>query len=384
MNLVNQIPLSLYIHIPWCIKKCPYCDFNSHNSPDHLPENEYINQLLRDFSFQYSAISDREIVSIFIGGGTPSLFQAKSIKRLLDEIKKTANVSSDCEVTMEANPGTFERERFSGFRDAGVNRLSIGVQSFNAEHLQKLGRVHSQEDALSVATFARNAGFNSFNLDLMFALPNQSPSQAIEDLQKAIELSPQHLSWYQLTLEPNTVFYRQPPQLPDDDQTADIQAAGVSLLEQSNYSRYEISAYSKDGQQCKHNLNYWHFGDYLGIGAGAHAKITADSGQINRYSIKRHPNAYLQSQQAADFLQNSTYVSNKDIALEFMMNALRLVEGSSIDYFESRTGLKYQDIAEPVLAAQQKGLLEVSNNQIKPTQKGLLFLNETLSFFFID
>lgn len=385
--MLTNPPLSLYIHIPWCIKKCPYCDFNSHgikNNLDEVPEKEYVARLLEDLAQQIPNVWGRRLHSIFIGGGTPSLFSAKAIDQLLSGVRSLIQFEHDIEITMEANPGTFEVEKFLGFRQAGINRLSIGVQSFNAEHLEILGRVHDPEQAIAAAEFAHKAGFNSFNLDLMHGLPNQSLDQALSDLQTAIDLNPQHISWYQLTLEPNTLFYQKPPKLPQDETLWDIQEAGQKLLADNGYTQYEISAYAKAiNFQSKHNFNYWQFGDYLGIGAGAHGKITRlDLGEIQRTTNKRHPKDYL-TQDWAEVTQ-TTSIPKHELPFEFMLNALRLVEGVPSQIYSQRTGLLLADIEPMLKQAIDDGLLSKQPNWIAPTEKGSLFLNELLERFILE
>ena len=318
-----MIPLSLYIHIPWCLRKCPYCDFNSHASPTDLPEKPYIQALLTNLSQELPYIWGRKLESIFIGGGTPSLFSADSIDELLCGIRTMLPFRPNIEVTLEANPGTFEQEKFKGFRQAGINRLSVGIQSFNVEHLQALGRVHNRDEALRAADIARHAGFDNFNLDLMFGLPAQSIEQALADLQQAIDLQPTHLSWYQLTLEPNTYFYKHPPVLPGDDLIADMQFKGQELLSHSCYTQYEVSAYARPGFECRHNRNYWEFGDYVAIGAGAHGKITNPAeGSITRYHNYRQPTEYMQQVSRGMARSGQQVLTEADVVFEFTLNAL--------------------------------------------------------------
>ncbi|NVK22563.1 MAG: radical SAM family heme chaperone HemW [Kangiellaceae bacterium] len=387
--MLSNPPLSLYIHIPWCIKKCPYCDFNSHgikqgDSIADIPETLYVDRLLEDLAQQVPTVWGRKLHSIFIGGGTPSLFSASAIDKLISGVRALIPFEGDIEITMEANPGTFEADKFLGFRQAGINRLSIGVQSFNAKHLQQLGRVHDPEQAIAAAEFAHKAGFKSFNLDLMHGLPNQTTEQALSDLQTAIDLKPQHISWYQLTLEPNTLFYQQPPSLPQDETLWDIQEAGQQLLANNGFNQYEISAYAQDFHyQSRHNLNYWQFGDYLGIGAGAHGKVTRiDLNEIQRTNNKRHPKDYL----TQDWTQvtETKSIPSHELPFEFMLNALRLVEGVPANIYSQRTGLLLQDIAPMLTEAKQDGLLENMDNWIKPSAKGSLFLNELLERFIIE
>ncbi len=385
--MLTNPPLSLYIHIPWCIKKCPYCDFNSHGikkNRDEIPEQEYVQRLLEDLAQQIPYVWGRRLHSIFIGGGTPSLFSAESIDTLISGVRSLIQFEGDIEITMEANPGTFEAEKFLGFRQAGVNRLSIGVQSFNSAHLEILGRVHNPEQAIAAAEFAHNAGFDSFNLDLMHGLPNQTTEQALLDLQTAIDLNPQHISWYQLTLEPNTHFYHKPPTLPQDETLWDIQEAGQKLLADNGYNQYEISAYSKDiNFQSKHNLNYWQFGDYLGIGAGSHGKITRlDLNEVQRTTNKRHPKDYL-NQDWSQVTETKKIPSN-ELPFEFMLNALRLKEGIPTSIYSQRTGQLLHNIQNIIHQAQTDELLEKNSNWITPSEKGGLFLNELLERFILE
>ena len=378
---MTPIPLSLYIHIPWCIRKCPYCDFNSHNAPEHLPEKAYIDALLQDLSTELPHIWGRRLESIFIGGGTPSLFSADSINTLLSGIRELLNFRPNIEITMEANPGTFEQERFSGFREAGINRLSVGIQSFNNEHLKALGRVHSKDEALRAADIARTAGFDNFNLDLMFGLPQQNTEQALEDLQQAIDLNPAHMSWYQLTLEPNTLFHKHPPVLPHDDLIAEMQISGQTLLQRSCYDQYEVSAYAQAKQECQHNRNYWEFGDYVGIGAGAHGKITQPDSTVTRYQKYRQPAQYIQQAQSGEPRSSTSQLSDADLIFEFMLNALRLKQGFDADLYSQRTGLDYSTLNSGLESALSRDLLTVNNNHIAPTERGWLYLNEVIQLF---
>ncbi len=372
-------PLSLYIHIPWCVRKCPYCDFNSHAVTGEIPQQRYIDALLRDFEAELACIQGRQIETIFIGGGTPSLFDAQGIRQILKGISDLAPLSASAEITMEANPGTFEQERFAGFREAGVNRLSIGVQSFDSARLQQLGRIHNSHDALHAAGKAREIGFDNFNLDLMHGLPDQTPETALSDLQQAIDLQPSHLSWYQLTIEPNTEFFSRPPTLPEDEALWEIQEQGQALLAENGYQQYEISAYSQPGKRSQHNLNYWQFGDYLGIGAGAHGKITWPGQQrINRRWKHRQPKAYMD---ALNTVSGEQDISRDELPFEFMMNALRLTQGVASTVFSPRTGLCIEQI-EPLLnKARTKGLLINDSALITPTEQGRLFLNNVLEIF---
>lgn len=386
---MTAIPLTLYIHIPWCIRKCPYCDFNSHHAPQQLPEQAYIDALVadlrHDLTFFSEAVDQRSLEAIFIGGGTPSLFSAKSLATLLDTVQQWLPIARQAEITLEANPGTFEQQRFRDFRHAGINRLSVGIQSFNTEHLQRLGRVHGSQEALQAAHIAREAGFDNFNLDLMFGLPEQNVSQAMQDLQQALALAPTHLSWYQLTLEPNTLFYKQPPTLPEDDLLADMQLAGQDLLQQHHYAQYEVSAYAQVGKRCQHNLNYWQFGDYLAIGAGAHGKITnPHSGQITRYQKQRQPTLYMQQALQGQACTKTQTLSTTDLRFEFMLNALRLRDGFSLKLFGERTGLDSGQLDKGLQHALQRGWLQQTEDWIRPSEQGWLFLNEVMQLFLED
>ncbi len=374
----RSIPLSLYIHVPWCERKCPYCDFNSHQSKGVVDERAYIKAVIDDLDQDIkdfgSAITDREINTVFIGGGTPSLFSSDSYKHLFFEIRKRLNFNANAEITLEANPGSSEASKFAGFRAAGINRLSIGVQSFSQEHLGALGRVHNSNEAISAAKFATQAGFDNFNLDLMFGLPSQNLGQALEDLQQAIELKPTHLSCYQLTIEPNTLFHHRPPITPSDETLWDMQEALQEQLAKAHYEQYEVSAYAQPNRQCEHNLNYWGFGDYLGIGAGAHGKITTDKGMLRRWKIK-HPNSYLTRENK---IGSTDKIEGANITFEFMLNALRLNKGFEINQFEQRSGHTYAQIQTLVKKHKELGLLEQSSNIIRPTPFGHNMLNSML------
>jgi putative oxygen-independent coproporphyrinogen III oxidase len=372
-------PLSLYIHVPWCVRKCPYCDFNSHAQDGTLPEADYVARLLEDLQQDIEAVQGRELQSIFIGGGTPSLFSADAFAFLLDAVNRMLPFAHDIEITLEANPGTAEQQKFTGYRSAGINRLSIGVQSFNAEHLKVLGRIHDRDEAVRAADFARRGGFDNFNLDLMFALPQQSTTQALQDLQQAIACGPTHISWYQLTIEPNTEFFSKPPVVPEDDAVSDMQDAGMALLQEHGYARYEISAYAQAGRQARHNLNYWRFGDYLGIGAGAHGKLTQADGSIVRTRKTRMPAHYLD--RSRTLLTESRKIPAKELPFEFMMNALRLCEGFPAALFEARTGLALEEIAAALTKLRQRGLLLDDAARLQPSETGLRYLNDLLLEF---
>ena len=379
-NLLTLPPLSLYVHVPWCIQKCPYCDFNSHTTKGELPERDYVNALLQDFETSLDAIQGRKLHTIFIGGGTPSLLSPSAYERLFTGLRQHIEFSDDLEITLEANPGTFEQDKFTGFRQTGINRLSIGIQSFQDEKLKKLGRIHHGEEAQRAVGMAFTAGFTNINLDLMHGLPNQSQDDALFDLKTAIALKPTHLSWYQLTIEPNTVFYSRPPVLPEDDALWDIQEAGQALLAESGYQQYEISAYSQPGRQSRHNLNYWQFGDYIGIGAGAHGKLTLlEEGTILRNWKTRLPADYLNP--AKPFEAGNRTLAEEDLTLEFMMNALRLNQGVEARYFSQRTGLMLEKISNALKQADGLGFITLRNNKIAPTTQGSLFLNDVLELF---
>jgi oxygen-independent coproporphyrinogen-3 oxidase len=376
--MLNQQPsIGLYIHIPWCVKKCPYCDFNSHQQQGDLPEVDYVAALIKDLEQELTLLDSPSLSSIFIGGGTPSIFSAAAIKTLLDAVRHRIPFDDDIEITLEVNPGTAEQEKFSGFRAAGVNRLSIGIQSFNDAHLAKLGRIHDSAQAASAVETAKAAGFDNFNIDLMHGLPGQTPTEAIEDLRRAIELNPTHLSWYQLTIEPNTIFYNTQPSLPKEDALEEIELAGFELLHSMGFYRYEISAFAKTGKQSQHNTNYWQFGDYIGIGAGAHGKIsTVTNAKINRRWKTRQPNDYLNNPPLA----GTQSVTAKELPLEFMMNVLRLTNGVNERLFEEKTGLSLELIAPMRNRLISKGLM-VDGPQIATTSLGFRFLDTVLNEF---
>ncbi len=373
-------PLSLYVHLPWCARKCPYCDFNSHEARGEIPEADYIVALLADLEQDLPRVWGRTVRTIFIGGGTPSLFSPEAIDRLLSGIHARLAVAPDAEITLEANPGSVELERFRGYRAAGVNRLSIGIQSFDADKLKALGRIHGPEEALAAAAAARAAGFDNFNLDLMFGLPGQTIEQALADVTTAIGLEPTHLSVYQLTLEPNTYFHRYPPSLPDDDTIWAMQEQLQALLAANDYRQYEVSAYTRAGSECRHNLNYWRFGDYLGLGAGAHAKLSTADGITRLWKIKQ-PATYLESAGTPAILGGEQILTAHDAALEFMLNALRLTKGFATPLFEERTGLSLTEIEAPLQRAQAQGLIAWDERMIRPTERGRRFLNNLLELF---
>ncbi|WP_106476789.1 radical SAM family heme chaperone HemW [Phytohalomonas tamaricis] len=379
-------PLSLYIHVPWCVRKCPYCDFNSHGigRDQTLPEKEYIDALIADFEAELTWVQGRAIESIFIGGGTPSLLSAQAYARLFDALRERVRFTHDIEITLEANPGTVERGRFEGYRQVGINRLSIGVQSFDSEALQVLGRIHSGDDAQRAFEAARVAGFDNINLDLMHGLPAQDVRKALSDIEMALVLGPEHLSWYQLTLEPNTEFHSRPPQLPDEDVLYDIQDAGHARLEAQGFTRYEISAYARTGRRSRHNLNYWRFGDYLGIGAGAHGKLSRvmEDGAlyIERRWKTRQPDAYLSRREdPRGFIAGKREIALSERPIEFLMNTLRLVEGVPIELWREYTGLELEILKVCTEKARSRGLLGEITNRVQASEQGLLFLNDLLA-----
>lgn len=373
-------PLALYIHFPWCVQKCPYCDFNSHKAPGQIPEQRYIDALLEDLSFDVTAHEQRPLVSIFMGGGTPSLFSPDSIERLLSEIKSRLPVSPELEVTLEANPGTIEHGRFAAYRAAGVNRVSLGAQSFDPVQLSKLGRIHGAADIAIAVEEIQRAGIENFNLDLMYGLSGQAVAQALSDLDQAIALAPTHISHYQLTLEPGTPFFHRPPELPDDDACYAMQLECQERLAAAGYQHYEVSAYAQVGRQSVHNRNYWQFGDYLGIGAGAHGKLTRN-GCVIRTERQKQPRQYLAAS-AEERTVIYPAVGASELPFEFMLNALRLREGFTASLFEQRTGLAWASIESQVKLAQQRGLLECGAEMAwLPTDLGRRFLNDLVSLF---
>lgn len=375
-------PLALYVHIPWCVRKCPYCDFNSHEQKDTLPEDAYVAALLDDLAAEMPRIWGRTISSVFIGGGTPSLFSASALDKLMSGIRALTALQPTAEVTMEANPGTFEQDKFSDFKQLGINRLSIGVQSFNDQYLTALGRIHSGGEAQRAIGIAKTAGFDNLNIDLMFGLPGQSHQCALEDVQQAIALEPTHISYYELTLEPNTLFAKHPPTLPEEDQRWQIHTDGLRLLAEHGFERYEISAFAQSGKQSKHNNNYWLFGDYVGIGAGAHSKVSfANTGDIIRRWKHKHPTRYLKGASAGDFIGGDNTITIDDSAIEFMMNALRLKAGFAIPVFEQHTGVSINRWQHQIDEAISKDLLEQTGLSLKATDQGFNFLNDLLELF---
>ncbi len=384
-GLTSPPPLSLYIHIPWCVRKCPYCDFNSHESrfkDGEIPEAAYIDALIADLEAATPKVWGRKIKSVFFGGGTPSLFSPQSIDRILSHVRALTPLEYDAEITLEANPGTVDSAHFAGYRDAGINRLSLGVQSFNATYLKALGRIHDDKQAIAAAELALKT-FDRVNLDMMYALPNQTLAHALEDVKQAIALNPDHLSFYHLTLEPNTAFYHSPPELPDDDTSAEMQIAIENLLAAHGYEHYETSAFAKKGMRARHNLNYWQFGDYLGIGAGAHSKLSYHD-KITRESRVKHPKTYMEQAAAGNAIAQLSTIPQQALGFEFMMNALRLTEGVATDLFQQRTGLHLMTQHDAIKAAQEKGLLVIEHGYIRPTLLGQRFLNTLLTLFLDD
>jgi oxygen-independent coproporphyrinogen-3 oxidase len=374
-------PLGLYVHLPWCARKCPYCDFNSHAAAV-IPEREYVAALLADLDDERGVISDRPVASIFIGGGTPSLFSEPAVAALLDGIRERVALAADCEVTLEANPGSAEAERFAGYRAAGVNRLSIGVQSFDDDALARIGRVHDARAAHRAIEMAQGVGLSAINVDLMYGLPGQSVAGALADVEQALDHGVDHLSHYELTLEPNTLFHRFPPARPDEDVLWEMHRASLEHIEGAGLARYEISAYAKPGARCRHNLNYWRFGDYVGIGAGAHGKATDSPPRAVQRSVKhRHPRRYLASSGPGAHVARRSPVPAGELPLEFMLNAGRLLEGFTEDLFTARTGLPLAAIEAPLARAEARGLLERRAGTIRPTEQGTRFLNDLLLLF---
>jgi putative oxygen-independent coproporphyrinogen III oxidase len=375
-----SLPLALYVHIPWCTRKCPYCDFNSHPARGTVPEEAYVTALLRDLEQELPFAEGRAFHSVFIGGGTPSLFSPRAVERLLSGLREMWPHRPDAEVTLEANPGTVDRSVLDEFRSAGVNRLSIGVQSFDDEMLSRLGRIHGSAEAVGAAEAAHTAGFDSFNLDLMFGLPGQDLRQALQDLGKALSLEPPHVSYYQLTIEPNTRFARYPPVLPEEDLVSEIQERGIAELQRAGYERYEVSAYAWPGRRCAHNLNYWLFGDYLGIGAGAHGKVSGPWGIRRRWKVK-HPQDYLGRVDQGDHVGGQSPLDARDATVEFMMNALRLCEGFPTRLFAERTGVSLDRIVPRLERAAARGLLNLDAERVGATSRGLRYLNDLVAMF---
>ncbi len=383
-GLKNPPPLSLYIHIPWCVKKCPYCDFNSHESKLEIPEKRYVAALIKDLEQSVPRVYGRKIKSVFIGGGTPSLFSAASIDEILSAVRMLTPLDYGAEITLEANPGTVDTAHFEGYKQAGVNRISLGIQSFNADYLKALGRIHDDKQAIQAAELALTI-FERVNLDVMYALPNQSMENALKDARQAVALSPDHLSFYHLTLEPNTPFHRTPPSLPNDDLSADMQEQIEALLAEHGYTHYETSAFCKPNSQARHNLNYWQFGDYLGIGAGAHSKLSFHD-KITRETRHKHPKAFMENAEHANeqnngAVDNTWTIEKSELGFEFMMNALRLTHGVETKLFHERTGMPWQVISARAAEAQNKGLITQDLNRLQPTLLGQRYLNNLLEIF---
>lgn len=385
LNLTAPPPLGLYIHTPWCIQKCPYCDFNSHTIKAAVPEARYLQALLSDLQQDLPLVWGRRIQSVFIGGGTPSVLTVEFYEQLFSQLRALLMISANAEITLEANPGAVDYGKFQGLRNAGINRLSIGIQSFNDAHLQQLGRIHSSAEARTAFDAARAAGFDNINLDLMFGLPGQSPEQAMQDLEQALALAPEHLSYYQLTLEPNTLFAAHPPVLPSDDDCWEIQQQAQRLIAAAGYRQYEVSAYALPGRQCSHNLNYWEFGDYLGIGAGAHSKLTdVNQHRVLRRVKEKHPQAYMDKASLDSPVIENRHLQRRDIAFEFMLNALRLSQGFAGQLFEQRTGLSITQVEQTLREAELKGLLQWDLDGIRASERGAQFLNDLVALFLPD
>lgn len=379
----NPLPLSLYIHFPWCVRKCPYCDFNSHEKKLSLPEEIYIAALLDELNTYLPLIAGRTVMSIFLGGGTPSLFSAESIQSLIDRLKIKIPFADDIEITLEANPGTVDEAHFTGYKEAGINRLSLGIQSLQDAKLKALGRIHNSENASHAITHAKNAGFTNINLDIMYGLPNQTIDEALLDIEKALAFAPAHFSWYQLTLEPNTYFYLNPPPLPSDEIIWEMQQQGQACIASFDLQQYEVSAYSHSQKTCKHNRNYWEFGDYLGIGAGAHSKLTnTETGTVTRYYQVKHPNDYLNPEKRKQITEKT--VSDAELIFEFMLNALRLTNGVPYTLFTERTGLAITSLADTLEIAKKRHLLIEDNDLLCPTARGKQFLNNLMMLFLPD
>jgi putative oxygen-independent coproporphyrinogen III oxidase len=379
LNLAALPPLSLYIHFPWCVRKCPYCDFNSHEARGAFPEKEYLDAVRLDLEQSLPLIWGRKIYTIFIGGGTPSLMSAAGLDRLMSDVRTLLPLDGNAEITMEANPGTFEAEKFRSYRASGVNRLSIGIQSFNADHLKALGRIHDDREAMRAVEIA-HANFDNFNLDLMYALPGQSLEQARHDLDTALGFKPPHLSLYHLTMEPNTVFAKYPPQLPDDDASADMQDMIAEVTAAAGFDHYEVSAYAQPGKRARHNLNYWEFGDYLGIGAGAHSKISFPH-RVLRQARFKQPQSFIDAANQGNAIQEEREIARVDMGFEFMLNTLRLTGGFAPNLFAERTGVQINAIDQVLNAAEAKGLLYRDHQIIRPTELGQRFLNDLQEMF---
>jgi oxygen-independent coproporphyrinogen-3 oxidase len=375
-------PLALYVHLPWCVRKCPYCDFNSHQAPSKLPAEEYVNALLADLELDLPLVWGRGVQSIFFGGGTPSLFSAKWIERLIDGFRARLRVSPQAEITLEANPGTTEHDSFSAYRDAGINRVSLGVQSFDNRLLQRLGRIHGRAEIETAVKSIQSAGIRNFNIDLMYALPGQSVDDALDDVRRTLDCAPSHLSFYQLTIEPNTAFHANPPELPDDDIAWDMQEKCSELFIESGFGQYEISAWAREGFRCRHNLNYWRYGDFLGIGAGAHSKLTLPAEQSVRRRVRqKNPRTWLKAEQSGNWLVDDRVIGEEERVFEFFLNQLRLYDGVRKEQFTPRTGVSWDRVSARVEKAIESGLLADRNGLLKPTALGWRFNNEIQAIF---
>ena len=384
MKFSQALPLSLYVHYPWCVQKCPYCDFNSHTLKQEIDEKAYLDAMIKQLEQMLPDIWGRPIKSIFFGGGTPSLISEEGLNRFLSQARALLGFGPEIEITLEANPGTVDLERFAGFYEAGVNRLSIGIQSFDNEKLHALGRIHSADEAHKAIEAAKNAGFKNFNLDLMFALPQQTVEQALLDVQTALSFEPPHLSHYQLTLEPNAPFYKNPPSLPNDDIAWEMQQACQKMIASAGYKNYEVSAYAQENKQCQHNLNYWMFGDYIGLGAGAHGKITmAPEGKIYRTQMPASPGGFVAAVQSAQF-GRKTWLEEADAEFEFMLNALRLNAGFNLDLFTQRTGLSHSKVQQKLTRLSADNMVMLFAHHVKLTAKGRQYLNDVVATFLHD
>ena len=377
---MDNIPLALYVHLPWCVRKCPYCDFNSHEiKGGSFPEREYVDAVVRDLHYSAGLFRGRKLESVFLGGGTPSLVSVAGIGAILEAVDAVSGLGSGTEITLEANPGAADSRRFAGYRSLGVNRLSIGAQSFDDGRLAAIGRIHDAAEARSAVAAGAAAGFADINIDLMYGLPGQTVEDALSDLAAAVSLEPAHISWYQLTIEPNTVFHSKPPPLPGDDLTWEMQSRGGDYLAGQGYRQYEVSAWSRPGSECRHNLNYWEFGDYLGVGAGAHGKIT--NGAVTRQSRLRVPQSYMRAAGSAGVIAAQRTLDEQDCILEFMLNVLRLKDGVPLSRFSARTGLAPARVQAQADTARADGLLEQDPAQLKATEKGARYLNDLLQYF---
>lgn len=375
-------PLSLYVHMPWCVRKCPYCDFNSHTAPDQIPADEYIRALIADLENETSSVWGRPVGSIYFGGGTPSLFSAAHIEQFLASARALLTIRPDAEITLEANPGTIEHDSFSAYANAGINRVSLGVQSFNDVMLKRIGRIHGSSEVAQAIASLKNSGIHNFNLDLMYALPGQTQQQSLQDVEKAIAAEPTHISFYHLTIEPNTMFAAKPPKLPADDSAWDMQQAGLETLENAGYEQYEISAFAKKDKQSRHNLNYWRYGDFVAIGAGAHGKVTLPAEQtVNRYIKHKSPKQYLQCLQQGKWRVSELNVDSAERVFEFFLNQLRLKQGVHLDDFSPRTGLPWSSVESRVREAVDRGLLQQDGQRLKPTSLGWKFVNDIQQIF---